>query len=265
MQELFLTIITVSRNDHKRLAETIRSLENFYGDLRFEHIVVDGKSNDLTHKILTEKCRYENFRFISEKDRGIYDAMNKGVSLAKGRYLLFLNCGDRMLASPSCLFSWLQSIIAGEPKDIVCFHSRVQHATHAFILKPRAATHFRMPTSHQAMLFSKYFVNRHLYDISYSIAADFNLYLKAHSSRVAVFSDAEPLTSIEAVGVASENPIQSYKEYLRAVSDNLSRWDKWSAYGRIGSKAVGAILLKKVLPKVISNRLIKLIRESCRE
>lgn len=265
MTEPHLTIITVSRNDYNRLATTIQSLENFYGDSRFEHIVIDGQSNDQTQQVLKDKSRYENFRYVSERDCGIYDAMNKGVSLAKGKYLLFLNCGDRMLASPNCIFLWVQSIIAGEPVDIMCFHSRVQHATDSFVLKPRFAGRFVMPTSHQAMLFSSNFVQRYPYDISYRIAADFNLYLKADFSRVAAFADVEPLTSIEAVGVASENPIQSYKEYLRAASENLRGWDKWYAFGRIGSKGVGAILLKVGLPKAISNRVLKLMRAFNRE
>ncbi|SUH36491.1 glycosyltransferase [Salmonella enterica subsp. enterica] len=62
--------------------------------LSFEWIVVDGGSEDGTREFLQKRHGEFNLRFISEKDRGIYDAMNKGIALAQGRYTLFLNSGD---------------------------------------------------------------------------------------------------------------------------------------------------------------------------
>lgn len=59
----------------------------------FEHIVVDGASADSTLTIAREMAS-ENLRLLSERDSGLYDAMNKGLSMARGRYVLFLNAGD---------------------------------------------------------------------------------------------------------------------------------------------------------------------------
>lgn len=249
MRDVLLSIVTVARNDHRRLVATIRSLEHFYDDDRFEHIVIDGNSTDETQQFLQENSRRTNFKCLSEPDSGIYDAMNKGSHLAAGRFLLFLNCGDRMLASPEHVDSWLRPLTLENKADIVCFCSRVQLGTNTTTLMPQLAWPYRMPTSHQAMVFAEDFMRAHAYDTRYRIAADFNLYLKADTTRVILFSGVEPLTAIEAVGIASANPMQSYTEYLRAAAQNLGGAVKWQALARIWFKAVVVILLKKALPE----------------
>lgn len=88
-----LTIITINRNDAEGLERTFKSIwkEQTFKD--FEHIVIDGASTDESVSIIKE---YESnlSYWISESDSGIYNAMNKGIVKAKGKYLLFLNSGD---------------------------------------------------------------------------------------------------------------------------------------------------------------------------
>lgn len=254
-QDIILSIVTASYNDCQRLTATVRSLENFYGDSRFEHIVIDGNSKDETRKYLKDISYHDNFIYLSEPDSGIYDAMNKGVAIANGAYLLFLNCGDQMAASPDYIETSLRLVAAEDLVDIICFDSRVQDKSSSFILKPKFAWPYRMPTSHQAMLFARNFLRLHPYDTCYRIAADFNLYLKADRGRVAAFSGVQPLTTIEAVGIASENPVRSYQEYLRATAENLTGWVKWVAILRIGGKAAVVILFKKGLPRRLLGKL----------
>jgi len=93
----------------------------------------------------------------------------------------------------------------------------------------------------------------HLYDTRYRIAADFNLYLSADAERVLVLASSEPMTDIEAV--ASENPWQSYKEYLQIATEKLHGSTKWVVLSRIGCKAIVLIILKKILPKEWFNAL----------
>jgi putative colanic acid biosynthesis glycosyltransferase len=248
-QEVLLSIITVVRNDAQRLEKTIDSLFKFYGDERFEHVVIDGKSSDRTLDLLQKNSQHKNFQYLSEPDNGIYDGMNKGSGLASGRFLLFLNCGDRMATSPDQIDELLRPVAQADEADIVCFCSMLNHKAHVSVLRPQSGRRHKMPTSHQAMVFSKKFMRTHLYDTRYRIAADFNLYLSANAERVLVFTGSEPLTDIEAVGVASENPWQSYKEYLQIAAEKLHGSTKWFVLARIGCKAVAVILLKKTLPK----------------
>lgn len=87
-----LSIITVTYNNDSGLEKTIQSvLSQTVQD--FEYIVVDGDSNDNSKSIVRLHSDVIDV-FISEKDKGIYDAMNKGVNVAKGEYCLFLNAGD---------------------------------------------------------------------------------------------------------------------------------------------------------------------------
>ena len=86
-----LSVITICYNE-PNLEETCKSIVNqSWQD--FEWIVIDGGSNKETLDIF-EKYKYRIDKFISEPDNGIYNAMNKGIKLAKGQYLIFMNAGD---------------------------------------------------------------------------------------------------------------------------------------------------------------------------
>lgn len=96
-----ITVITVVRNGEKTLERTILSVLNqTYGNI--EYIVIDGASTDGTLGIIKsydEQVRngafpHVTFRWISEQDKGIYDAMNKGIDLATGEWINFMNSGD---------------------------------------------------------------------------------------------------------------------------------------------------------------------------
>ena len=86
-----VTVITVARNARNDLRRTMESVARLsYPDV--EYIVVDGASTDGTVEML-EKSK--GVRWTSEADRGIYDAMNKGVTKATGEWVIFMNAGDR--------------------------------------------------------------------------------------------------------------------------------------------------------------------------
>lgn len=88
-----LSIITINYNNVKGLAKTLRSVaEQSCHD--FEYIVIDGNSTDGSKKVL-EDFKKTVSHFVSEPDSGVYNAMNKGIRLASGDYLLFLNSGDQ--------------------------------------------------------------------------------------------------------------------------------------------------------------------------
>lgn len=92
-----ISIITVVFNGESLIERTIKSvLEQTYASI--EYIIVDGLSNDGT---LTIVKRYSSWisKISSEKDKGIYDAMNKGLKIATGDYILFLNAGDELYST----------------------------------------------------------------------------------------------------------------------------------------------------------------------
>ena len=86
-----VTVITVVYNNVSKIEKTIQNvLKQTYSEL--EYVVVDGASTDGTTDII--KKYNENIKWISEPDKGIYDAMMKGVRMATGEWVLFRNCGD---------------------------------------------------------------------------------------------------------------------------------------------------------------------------
>ena len=93
MEKKFFSIITVTLNSKLDLIKTINSLKN-QKFKNFEYIVIDGNSNDGTKEIINDNLDIID-KWISEKDLGIYDAMNKGIKLSEGKYIGMLNAGDK--------------------------------------------------------------------------------------------------------------------------------------------------------------------------
>jgi glycosyltransferase involved in cell wall biosynthesis len=92
MTKNFVTIVTVVFNGEANLEKTIKSIIN-QSYKNFEYIIVDGNSTDASIDII-RKYNYAIDHWISENDISIYDAMNKGINLASGKWINFMNCGD---------------------------------------------------------------------------------------------------------------------------------------------------------------------------
>lgn len=92
-----LTIVTITFQAEKFLGRTLgsveRALTHVKNPAQLEYLIIDGGSNDRTLSIAGQYNRFVS-KVISEKDRGLYDAMNKGLRLASGKYVWFLNAGD---------------------------------------------------------------------------------------------------------------------------------------------------------------------------
>ena len=95
-----VTVVTVCRNCARMLEKTIESVETLsYPDI--EYVIVDGASDDDTLNVI-KKHEGKIDQWVSEPDRGIYDAMNKAVTMAKGDWGIFMNAGD-VFASDDCV------------------------------------------------------------------------------------------------------------------------------------------------------------------
>lgn len=112
---MLVTVVTVCYNEVKSIEQTIQSvLGQTYKNI--EYIVIDGLSTDGTYEIL---CKYaQKILLIHERDEGIYNAMNKGISFAKGEYIYFLNSGD-VFSSADVLEKVVKRLEEKRP-DILC-------------------------------------------------------------------------------------------------------------------------------------------------
>lgn len=92
------SIITVVYNGASLLPGTMESVKN-QNFTNYEHLVIDGNSTDATPEILARYAvEMPQLKWISEPDKGLYDAMNKGIKRATGEFIWFLNCGDHLHA-----------------------------------------------------------------------------------------------------------------------------------------------------------------------
>ena len=86
------SIITVTWNAAKVIPPTLKSVKA-QSCTDYEYLVVDGASTDQTLQLVNE-AGIAGTRIVSERDNGLYDAMNKAIRLAKGKYLIWMNAGD---------------------------------------------------------------------------------------------------------------------------------------------------------------------------
>lgn len=174
---MLLSIITVAFRNLDGIVKTHASLAHLAKatDIRFEWIVVDGGSNDGTQEFLENLCGNYHLRFVSEPDNGIYDAMNKGIEMACGKFALFLNSGDIFHPDVAHVVRQLQTqkddvMITGDALlDFGDGHKTKRSA------KPGWYIYHSLPASHQAIFFPLAGLKVWHYDLQYKVSSDYAL------------------------------------------------------------------------------------------
>ncbi|MBQ9134870.1 MAG: glycosyltransferase [Lachnospiraceae bacterium] len=174
---MLFTIVVVCKNEEKNIGRTIDSiLKQQYKD--FECLIVDGESDDNTLNIVKEYMEKDaRIRCHSEKDNGIYEAMNRGASMAKGEYILFLNVKD-VFADERVLADVAQVLNEKKP-DMLGGSMLVERMTHNFVKKAIQNESLEeqlkrgMTISHQAIFAKKECFDKG-FDLRYKIAADYD-------------------------------------------------------------------------------------------
>lgn len=175
-----LSVITVVYNNVADIEQTMLSVLNqtYQG---IEYIVIDGLSTDGTVPII-EKYKDRLAKFVSEKDKGIYDAMNKGLALATGDYVLFMNSGDGIYSADTVANVFAAAtdadIYYGETEMIDPQGNSLGQRRHK---APKNFTwrsfKYGMSISHQAIYIKRSLVGS--YDPKYQLSADIDWILRA--------------------------------------------------------------------------------------
>ncbi len=208
-----VTIVTVVYNSIDSIEETILSVINQdYNDK--EYIIIDGGSTDGTIEIIKKyETRIDNW--ISEKDKGIYDAMNKGIIMANGEWVNFMNSGD-------CFFdhTTLSTIFSNTSIDSsihvlfgsVCFINNNKLVVQQS--KPLKSIKFGMPICHQSMLSSASFLKSNLFDLKYKFASDYDQLYKIYNDYPKGLLNTHcTISRITVNGFSESNSIGTYLEY----------------------------------------------------
>lgn len=160
-----VTVITVARNAYEGLRLTMESVAALsYPDV--EYIVVDGASTDGTVAMLEQS---KGVKWISEPDKGIYDAMNKGVGMATGEWIIFMNAGDKFASADV-----LERVFAhaGTDEADVIYGDVVKHGRVCEAVDTPVDGH-RMFFCHQSCIARRKRLIDTPFDISHRMSADF--------------------------------------------------------------------------------------------
>lgn len=221
-----ISIITICYNAEKEIAPTVSSVERqTFKD--YEHLIIDGSSTDSTIAVARLNGS-KKMRILSEPDEGLYDAMNKGLAMARGKYVLFLNAGDAFHADDT-LASYAKEIEEKDP-DIIYGDTVIVDSERNY-LRPR---HLSVPETLTARSFSRgmlichqsFMVRRNLapeYDLSYRFSADYDWTLKCiNASRPGKRVNlGRVVTDYLDNGLTDKNKVKSLQERFRIMKKNF--------------------------------------------
>ena len=219
MDPLF-SIITVTWNAAAVIAPTIESVQRQTSS-DYEMLIIDGASTDDTLSIVGQSS-IASLRVFSEPDKGLYDAMNKGISRARGRYLIFLNAGDAfaddaVLARLALLTSDNPGVIYGQTQLVDEARNVVGHR-HLTAPKRLTADSFLngMVVCHQAFVARRDLVPQ--YDLQYRLSGDYDWCIKVLcKSPHNAYAGDTPIISYLADGMTTRHHRASLWERYRIM------------------------------------------------
>ena len=208
-----LSVITINYNNSDGLRKTIESVINqTYKD--FEYILVDGGSTDGSVDVIKEYADKIDY-WVSEPDKGIYNAMNKGIDVAKGEYCIFMNSGDTF-----CNTETVKTVFEiGADKDIICGNTMMPNRQ----VPPMEITFNTMYSGticHQCAFIRTNLMRKYKYDESLKIVADRKFFLQAliydNCSYSAIDVD---VVNYDINGLSSNNRAFSDYEYAQVLEE----------------------------------------------
>ncbi|MFT3737144.1 MAG: glycosyltransferase family 2 protein [Breznakibacter sp.] len=209
-----VSIVTIVYNGQVTIEKTIQSIAaQTYPNI--EYIVVDGASSDGTMEIVKRYPSVVN-KWISEPDKGLYDAMNKGIDLASGDYLWFINSGDEIYAPDTLqrLFSADRPLADVYYGDTVMIDALGGEIGQRRLTPPKNLTwqHFRygMRVSHQSFICKRHAAG--YYNISYKFSADYEWCLLALKSAKSIENSHLILSRFLDGGLTKQNIVPGLKE-----------------------------------------------------
>jgi len=217
------SIITVTYQADKVLEETILSvIHQTYKQV--EYIIVDGGSTDRTLSII-DQYRPHIQRVVSEPDKGLYDAMNKGIALATGDYLCFLNAGDTFHKNET-LEQIAHTLKSPELPDVIYGETAIVDANGQFLhMRKKSAPDnlnwksFKqgMLVCHQAFFASRELAVAHPYDLQYRFSADFDWCIRIMKKAKCLHNTRLILINYLNEGMTTQNHKASLKERFRIM------------------------------------------------
>ena len=203
------TIITINYNNADGLRRTIESVVcQTYSD--YEYVIIDGGSTDGSVDIIHKYAKHVDY-WVSEKDGGIYNAMNKGVKVAHGEYLIFMNSGDVFYNNRV-----LERIESSQKTDDIIVGRVLTDDGKEFMHQPQQLTMYFLYSStipHQGAFIKKQLLEKHPYDETLKITSDWKFFVDAiiYDNCSVGFVDIV-VSKFDVDGVSTTNPEKTWNE-----------------------------------------------------
>lgn len=216
-----ITVVTVVYNRKDDLNATVENIRSqSFRD--FEFVVVDGGSADDTVSVIHQNSDIIS-RWVSEPDNGIYDAMNKGVQLAKGEWIIFMNAGD-MFYDNTVLDFFSEKLPQLSNVNIVYGDAEIVQKENVHIQYQRDR-HLDLTKSiiHQSMFVRREFLVKHPYDLRYKVMADYDnlLSISAISPRKCKHVD-KIVCRYDKTGISSRPLYTYFREYYSVARRRMN-------------------------------------------
>ncbi len=219
-----VSVITVCRNNKAGLAATLDSIRTLNEQECIETIVIDGHSTDDTDQLIADSGELIDL-FVKDEGSGIYGAMNQGVSLATGEYIIFMNAGDCFAHDRV-----VEEVVPELKGDLVFGRAvkdsgEVQLPFLGFDLAWK-----RMPFSHQSLFARAAILREHPFNGNFPIAADFDFVLWCLKQRL-TFRELDVLIAeVDAGGVSEIRVVRRVLEAYSVVRQYYSSWEMHCHY-----------------------------------
>lgn len=259
MNRPLFTIITVTFNVENTIQ---RCLDSIYSQTfsSYELLIIDGKSQDRSLELI-QSHPIKPRLVVSEKDKGIYDAMNKGIRLAKGEYVYFLNADDSFTSSKTLSYV-ARDLYSKRFPDIATYgvfkqFPQLTVVKNAILSKDNLSNGIMPP--HQGMFVRKtVFETYGLFSLQYKYAGDFEFCCRIHRERSKESSNYV-VANFFAGGVGSDKSI-TYAEQLKIMSTYFSLWAcVWFALSKYGFEIPLSYVLRKLGLVDLKNKLLAML------
>lgn len=248
---MLLSVITVAFRNYEGVVKTWASLAHLARDpgIEFEWVVVDGGSADGTEDFLKKLNGDCGLRYISEKDNGIYDAMNKGIAMAQGQFAIFLNSGDVFHEDIAASVRQLRNkndramYIGDAMLDFGEGHKVRRSAKHGWYI------YHSLPASHQAIFFPLSGLQKYPYDLQYRVSSDYALAAKMYKEGYAFKRIKGLVSEFSMGGVSTSNNLelcQDAKKVQRQILRVPGFWAEVSYMLRLRTTGKTKALYNKV-------------------
>jgi putative colanic acid biosynthesis glycosyltransferase len=251
-----ISIVTVVRNDLQGLIKTEFSiLSQNYSN--YEWIIVDGNSTDGT-KDYVFNIKHNFLTKISEDDKGIYDAMNKGINLTKGDYLIFLNAGDEFYDNDTLTI--VNNTISNFKVDVLFGGANIYFGND-FVYRPpldiKTCINYSLPGHHQSTYYKRSKLNEIKYSLDYEYSGDYALICSLYMNGISTKNIDIPLTKF-IVGHHSFKNIYKILFYSSSIQKNILKLNSFQILISTLKRLVSTIVVQITFNFTFLTKIIKL-------